>query len=162
MSKSKDTDMGVPVAADRAAIDTWSRSGKRATIEVRGGSMGPLLRHGSVVVVEPVRGSVRSGDMVVFFQGDTLTVHRIVRVLQRDGECRFRTKGDGAFNLDPVVLGERDLAGRVVGLVAGDRVKDLETGLHRGGGRIVAALSYCVGKTVGVIKYFFKLFHPGA
>jgi hypothetical protein len=147
---------------DRAAIEKWSRSGRRATVEIMGGSMRPLLPEGSMVVVEPVSGIVGSGDIVAFFQGDVLTVHRVVRVVERDGERRYRTKGDGAFNLDPVPLGERDLAGRVVGLVEGDRIKSLESGLHRTGGRLVALCSYCVGSTFGAIKRLFKLFLPDA
>lgn len=80
-------------AAIRRAID----AGESTITEVVGGSMHPLLRHGTRLMLSPVRDpDLRIGAVVAIPVGDALAVHRIIEV---DGAL-VRTKGDAAACAD--------------------------------------------------------------
>lgn len=63
---------------------------------VLSGSMEPAYKTGSVIYVKETDTSkLQSGDVITFYlNGNTIATHRIVEVLQENGEIAFRTKGD--------------------------------------------------------------------
>lgn len=65
-------------------------------IPVRGHSMRPTLLDGSTVVVD-LGATPRSGDVVLFMNGDIAILHRLLAI--RGG--RALTQGDGAPRPDP-------------------------------------------------------------
>lgn len=83
----------------------------RTVIQTTGVSMEPLLHHrkSSVVLVKPDR-ALKKNDVVLFWRGHELVLHRIIRILP-DG--RYVIKGDNCYGQD-VVKPEA-----VIGLMAG-------------------------------------------
>lgn len=80
------------------------------------GSMSPAIHPGDAVVVDEVApGDVREGDVVTFRrEADQPPVtHRVVEVLESDGEIRYRTKGDNNEDPDPGTVHPDDLVGEV-------------------------------------------------
>ncbi|MFW5948181.1 MAG: signal peptidase I [Halolamina sp.] len=65
---------------------------------VLSGSMQPTIEAGDVVVVaETPPDRIESGDVMAFDRtegDDKRTTHRVIEVVERDGERYFRTKGD--------------------------------------------------------------------
>lgn len=63
---------------------------------VLSGSMEPAYRTGSVIYVKEVDPhALKDGDVITFrFGADTIATHRIVEVIEENGETAFRTKGD--------------------------------------------------------------------
>ena len=60
MAKSCE-DLGDSGRITREALAAWAASGRRGIVTISGGSMRPLFRPGSKVVVEPVTEGVRVG-----------------------------------------------------------------------------------------------------
>lgn len=104
--------------------------GKRLTLEVRGGCMRPLLRHGDSVLVDEVPAeALRWGDLVVVMTRTSFTrfttpppsllaVHRLIWKSRREGWTLW-TKGDAAPALDASTP-ESGLVGRVVAVHRGE------------------------------------------
>ncbi|WP_435552049.1 signal peptidase I [Natrinema sp. CGMCC1.2065] len=64
-------------------------------------SMSPTFESGDVILVEDVDpASIEEGDVITYADGSgERTTHRVVEVVERDGERQFRTQGDA--NDDP-------------------------------------------------------------
>lgn len=77
-------------------------------IHAGGYSMFPLLRPGDKLVVQPQKGSLSCGDIIVFDRGDVLVAHRLIEFRPDQVVC----KGDGFVTYDtPVDL--RKVVGKV-------------------------------------------------
>ena len=135
-----------------AAFAAWAEAGKREVISVAGPSMKPFLNDGTRVLVQFGARNIGFGDVVVFHQGETMTIHRIVRVMEITGDELYQTKGDSSFNLDPLPLRERDIVGKVVGIVKGERIIDIDSGCLKGFGNVLAVCSFLVGFAVRICK----------
>lgn len=142
----KSKEASAPIVS--AALEAWAVAGKREVIRIAGASMRPMLGNGSRVLVQFGAQDFRVGDVVVFRQGDTMTIHRIVRITYRYSDAMFHTKGDGSFNFDPDLLNERDAIGKVVGIVRNERVINIESGFLWIVGRVLAFFSYLFGSAV--------------
>lgn len=83
--------------------------GKEVSILVSGGSMTPFLIHQrDKVLLSPVSGPLKRGDVVMYQRDDGLYVlHRIVR-LQKDG--KYVLCGDAQIQLEPNVCREQIFA----------------------------------------------------
>lgn len=80
-------------------------------------SMEPTLNPGDVVLVDAVEASaVETGDVINYRQGSDsrTTTHRVIEVLERDGEPTFRTQGDNNEDPDQGVVEPGELRGRVM------------------------------------------------
>ena len=87
-------------------------------LRIAGGSMGPWLVPGDLLVVRRVAPrSVRRGNVVVFLRNGLLIAHRVISVLGAGptGELNWKTKGDSAEQPDPPVF-EKELVGRVTSI----------------------------------------------
>ena len=78
-------------------------------LAVASGSMEPALSAGDLAIVHR-EGSYRVGDVVAFWDGGSLTTHRIVA----DGPEGFVTKGDFNNAQDALPVAPGHVAGRVV------------------------------------------------
>lgn len=76
--------------------------------EVQTGSMDPTLPVKSLILSKKVENpnNLEKGDIITFINGDGVTVtHRIIEVVNTNGEIGYRTKGDNAENsIDPEIL----------------------------------------------------------
>jgi len=132
----------------------WVASGEPRSIRVSGNSMLPFLRDGDTVLVEPRGGGVVPGDIVIYFMGDVLLIHRVVGIT-RDLDGRLlHTKGDFAVSLDPGTVRATDLIGKAVAVRRGKTHIDLQSAPLRAIGSAVAALSYAIGLTLGRLRRF--------
>lgn len=137
--------MSFPTDDKKAVFLAWEACGKRQTIKIAGNSMSPLLHDGSRAVVEPVSTEIKLGDIVVYYQDKILTLHRVVRIKRLKHDVLFQTKGDNCLTFDPVLVNQREVIGRVVGLIRGESTVNIESRRWRIGGRALAFYSCCVG-----------------
>lgn len=75
--------------------------------QVETGSMEPTLPVGSIILTTKVaeKNKLLEGDIVTFRWDDHVVTHRIIEVLDVDGEVRYKTKGDNPNNsIDPELL----------------------------------------------------------
>ena len=71
------------------------------TITTGGYSMWPVIRPGDRVVIEPLKGVTPSaGDIVALRRDGGYVVHRLIKVITRDGRKLFCTQGDAVINPD--------------------------------------------------------------
>jgi hypothetical protein len=98
-----------------AALELLNESGRGGTIRITGESMQPMLRAGDLVAIEFSPEPLARGDLILFRQGDSLLLHRLLGPARAkgDGVSRLRTRGDGARTLDPP-LDPADVVARVV------------------------------------------------
>lgn len=80
-------------------------------------SMSPEIRAGDVVVVdERPTATIEVGDVITYERtgGGDLVTHRVVEVVERDGETLFRTQGDANEELDLRPIPARNVVGVVL------------------------------------------------
>lgn len=85
--------------------------------DVLTGSMSPTINPGSLIIVKEIDDSeVKEGDVITFKGTSTsnLTTHRVVEVIEKDNNIKFQTKGDANYVLDPMLVDEGLLVGKVV------------------------------------------------
>jgi hypothetical protein len=95
-------------------------------MEASGTSMAPTVPTGSVLRIEPLRGPLRSDELIVFVprQGVLLCCHRVVAL---GPEGTVRTQGDGRTTPDDAIGPER-IVGVVRSFVLGGRAYALSPG----------------------------------
>ena len=82
---------------------------------VLSGSMEPALSVGGVVVAKPVQPSdIGIGDIITFHSGETLVTHRIVEMINGQGQVSFITKGDANEEPDLSPVAAENVVGKVV------------------------------------------------
>lgn len=92
--------------------------GADASYVVLSDSMSPSIDAGAVVYVAEVSPQdIETGDVVTYLDsegGETRRVtHRVVEVVERDGQRRFRTQGDANEEPDPGLVRPSDVTGVV-------------------------------------------------
>jgi len=135
-------DLLAPLVRDVAS------DGRAVEIPVRGSSMRPMLQDGDRVRLAAVTEvNVRLGDVVLRVAPSGPIIHRVVGWWPSRNGWRILTKGDGACRLDPPLPPGR-LVGRVVALVRGSDVRQLDGMWMRVRARSRALLSLIVGLIV--------------
>lgn len=83
---------------------------------VQSGSMEPDYPTGSVVYVRAVDpAELEVGDVITFRLSESLrATHRIIEVVEQDGQIVFRTKGDANDHADNGLLTPDNIVGKVV------------------------------------------------
>jgi hypothetical protein len=114
--------------------------------------MRPTIVRGAKVVVAFGETEVSFGDIVVFLQNGTLTVHRLVGAAGRGADMVFRTKGDCTLRFDRNRLRKRDIIGKAVAVVDGPRTVSLESFPARAAGKVLAAVSYVIGSAASLLE----------
>lgn len=90
--------------------------GKTLRIKAHGYSMYPCIKPGSIILIEPLRmkGKPVLGEILAIRRQSGLVVHRLTKIIMKDGVEYFIARGDSNSLADnPVRLS--DIAGRIVG-----------------------------------------------
>jgi hypothetical protein len=126
-----------------SAVKAWDQAGMLGEVSVVGRSMVPTFPTRSRIwFVSLEDRPARRGEILLFRQGDTLVVHRVLVVLP-DGS--YRTKGDGRAAFDEGVVPREAAFGRVVAFLRGEHpVSTLGRGA-RSYARILVFYSETVG-----------------
>ena len=85
--------------------------------DVLTGSMSPTIKPRSHIIVKEIDDSeVKEGDIITFKGTSTsnLTTHRVVEVIEKNKNIKFQTKGDANDVLDPMLVDEGLLVGKVI------------------------------------------------
>ena len=90
----------------------------------RGLSMNPTIQDGDILHVEPIRASLRIGEIVLFSLNGEFKAHRVVGRSGND----FITRGDAGIEVDGIVA-DRCMLGRVVAVELEDGTTVSMTGL---------------------------------
>lgn len=92
------------------------RQGRTVGLRIRGNSMYPTLKDGSMVLVEPLgERELQRGDIVVWHRqdgGTAMIVHRVLRCYHFEGRRYLVTKGDHVLTTD-LPIQESDVIGAV-------------------------------------------------
>jgi signal peptidase I len=107
--------------------------GKTLKVKVDGYSMYPTIKPGTVIYIEPLSlGSVPSrGETIAWKRESGLVVHRLVRIIKKEKQTLFFTRGDSCAREDQPVTYDQ-IAGRVVGIESeADKIKIPEKELNR-------------------------------
>lgn len=81
------------------------------------GSMSPTINPGSLTIVKKMDSNeIKEGDIITFKGSSTsnLTTHRVVEVIDKNNNIKFQTKGDANDVLDPMLVDEGLLVGKVI------------------------------------------------
>lgn len=112
---------------------------------VVGTSMNPLLKqYRDTVVVEPVNGSLRKYDVVLFRRDEQLVLHRIVRV--KDGY--FLIRGDNCINSEKVC--DKQIIGKMTHFCRNGKQYDVKSKSYR-------VYSFLWVRSFAVRRFFVKL-----
>lgn len=93
-----------------------SREFTYSMIAIGSGSMTGTINKGDAIVLKKYnkeKDNLKKGDIIVFYQRNTMIVHRIVKSYTINGEKAYQTKGDANESVDNWVVKESDLIGKV-------------------------------------------------
>jgi signal peptidase I len=89
--------------------------GKTIRIKAHGYSMYPCIKPGSLILIEPlnVKGIPVAGEIVAIKRVSGLIVHRITRIISKNGVLMYIARGDSnAYADNPVKIDK--IAGRII------------------------------------------------
>ena len=79
--------------------------------------MSPKIEKGDIVILKKVKKSelktINKGDVLVYNHDDKIIVHRVVEILNANGQTSFITKGDNNDTKDSWVIKEDEVIGTV-------------------------------------------------
>lgn len=140
--------------------------GSKMRFMATGTSMGPFIKHGDIIEIEPVElSSIRAGDVIFYSRpGGRAVVHRVIRTSKGENGITFLTKGDALRGFDNTVSSEQ-----VLGRVTKVKRNGTEIKLENFGMRVIArilALGYPLSYTmIGLLtkakKFVRRLAHSG-
>ena len=82
---------------------------------VAGASMEPVFSVGDMVIAVKVEAAnVNDGDIIVFSDGETRVIHRVIGIIEARGERQFVTQGDANSVPDSAPVHEMQLQGKVL------------------------------------------------
>jgi len=86
------------------------------------GSMEPVIDPGDVVLMHKVKSreeinALQVGDVMQFKRGDLLIVHRILEIVEEEGQKVYRTKGDNNSVADSELVKAEDIKGELVKVI---------------------------------------------
>jgi signal peptidase I len=85
---------------------------------VLSGSMEPTFKTGSIIAVKPVEDptKLKEKDVITFKDSqDVLVTHRIVEVIENDGQTMFRTQGDNVDKPDSEAVLPQNVVAKYTG-----------------------------------------------
>ena len=87
---------------------------KYFALAIASGSMEPVIHKGDIVIVEKVEDKydrLKEGQTLVYKYNNVVIVHRIVKIVKRDGKYIFFTKGDANNSADNYEIPEENIIG---------------------------------------------------
>ena len=94
---------------------TLLSEGKTIRIKAHGYSMYPCIKPGSLILIEPlnIKGMPRPGEIVAIRRESGLIVHRLTKIINKNGIMFYIARGDSnAYADNPVKIDK--IAGRIV------------------------------------------------
>ena len=90
--------------------------GKTIRIKAHGYSMYPAIKPGSLIIIEPIspKGKPSEGEIIAIKREQGLIVHRLCKVIIKDGVRYYIARGDSNAYADQPIPIDR-IVGRVVG-----------------------------------------------
>jgi signal peptidase I len=95
---------------------TLLSEGKTIRIKAHGYSMYPAIKPGSLILIEPIniKGPPKPGEIIAMRRESGLIVHRLVRIVEKNGMKYYVARGDSnAYSDNPVSISS--IAGRITG-----------------------------------------------
>jgi signal peptidase I len=95
---------------------TLLSEGKTVRIKAHGYSMYPCIKPGSLILIEPIhlKGAPVHGEIIAITRENGLIVHRLVRIVTKNGIRSYIARGDSnAYADNPVGIDK--IAGRITG-----------------------------------------------
>jgi len=95
---------------------TLLSEGKTIRIKAHGYSMYPCIKPGSLILIEPIhlKGLPVPGEIIAIQRKNGLVVHRLTRIIVKNGITLFIARGDSnAYADNPININK--IAGRIVG-----------------------------------------------
>jgi signal peptidase I len=89
--------------------------GKTIRIKAHGYSMYPSIKPGSIIIIEPLssKGNPVPGEIIAIKRENGMVVHRLIKIIIRDGKRYYIARGDSnAFADTPVPIDR--ISGRIV------------------------------------------------
>lgn len=82
-------------------------------------SMTPLFAAGDMIVVKDVpEENIEVGDIITYkVGGNTLVTHRVIEVVEAEGNLQFRTKGDASQSEDQTLVSPQEIVGSLVFII---------------------------------------------
>jgi len=98
---------------------TLLTEGKTIRIKAHGYSMYPSIKPGSLILIEPIHGKGMPvpGEIIAIKRENGLIVHRLTKIIIRNGIKTFIARGDSNAYPDNPVSSDK-IAGRIVGAEA--------------------------------------------
>lgn len=110
----------VAMLAPLVAIGLGRATGQQVAV-VTTGSMRPTVPPDALTMVAPVAvADVEVGDVIAYRRSDDraqIVLHRVVGVVERGTDRFFRTRGDANDTVDPAIVTDDAVTGRLVGAV---------------------------------------------
>ncbi|OYT55851.1 MAG: signal peptidase I [Desulfurococcales archaeon ex4484_217_2] len=79
------------------------------------GSMEPTLNIGDIVFIGKTSfNDVKVSDIVAYYDGNNIVIHRVVEIKNDDGKVLLKLKGDANDNIDPIDVTKELFIGSVV------------------------------------------------
>jgi signal peptidase I len=94
---------------------TLLSEGKTIRIKAHGYSMYPSIKPGSLILIEPlnIKGTPRPGEIIAIRRESGLIVHRLSKIISKNGVTCFIARGDSnAYADNPVKIDK--IAGRII------------------------------------------------
>lgn len=77
------------------------------------GSMEPELNIGDIVISKKDK-NLQEGDIISFWQGQSIVTHRIFKITQENGQNIYQTKGDNNNVEDSGTITDENIVGKVI------------------------------------------------
>ncbi|TAL62379.1 MAG: hypothetical protein EPN88_13380 [Bacteroidetes bacterium] len=89
--------------------------GKTIRIKAHGYSMYPCIKPGSLILIEPlsIKGMPVPGEIIAIKRASGLIVHRLIKIINRNGAISYIARGDSNAYADNPVLIDK-IPGRIV------------------------------------------------
>ena len=94
---------------------TLLSEGKTVRIKAHGYSMYPCIKPGSLLLIEPIqlKGAPVAGEIIAIRRENGLVVHRLTKIIIKNGVVSFIARGDSnAYSDYPVTIDK--IAGRII------------------------------------------------
>jgi len=94
---------------------TLLSEGKTIRIKAHGFSMYPSIKPGSLILIEPlnINGLPRTGEIIAIRRENGLIVHRLSKIIRKNGVAYYIARGDSNAYADNPVKIEK-IAGRII------------------------------------------------
>lgn len=105
----------IPIIVIVVSVYFTSGYFKYYAVAIATGSMHPTIKKGDVVVIEKLDkyDRLKEGQVLAFKYSDVLIVHRIIRIVEKNGTYYFYTKGDANNGEDGYPVTEDMIMGKI-------------------------------------------------